>query len=151
MPEHVHLLMSEPEVGNPSKVMQVLKQRTARALLLKRRPNDPRQIKSFWRGSGAGALLAGAFLRFHVWTAKRRIEKLKYIHRNPVKRGLATAPAEWRWSSYRFYLLNESGIIRVSKGWERFRSATARRDNCSIEQTVCLPPFKKPRAGRPFY
>ena len=31
MPEHIHLLVSEPEVGTPSTVMQVLKQRTARA------------------------------------------------------------------------------------------------------------------------
>jgi putative transposase len=36
MPEHVHLLLSEPEVGSPSTVMQVLKQRTARAT---RRPS----------------------------------------------------------------------------------------------------------------
>jgi len=28
MPEHVHVLITEPEVGNPSTVMQVLKQRT---------------------------------------------------------------------------------------------------------------------------
>ena len=36
MPEHVHLLLNEPEVGTPSTVMQVLKQRTARALLPRR-------------------------------------------------------------------------------------------------------------------
>jgi putative transposase len=33
MPEHIHLLLTEPEVANPSTVMQVLNQRTARALL----------------------------------------------------------------------------------------------------------------------
>jgi REP-associated tyrosine transposase len=33
MPEHVHLLLTEPEVGSPSTVMQVVKQRTAQALL----------------------------------------------------------------------------------------------------------------------
>ena len=37
MPEHIHLLLTEPEVGNPSTVMQVLKQRLARALLPKRK------------------------------------------------------------------------------------------------------------------
>jgi hypothetical protein len=37
MPEHFHLLISEPEEGNPSKVMQVLKQRVARRLLAGRR------------------------------------------------------------------------------------------------------------------
>ena len=47
MPEHIHLLMSEPEIGTPSTAMQVLKQRTARALLPKTKPRDPRQIKLF--------------------------------------------------------------------------------------------------------
>ena len=42
MPEHVHLLLTEPEVGNPSTVMQVLKQRTARALLPRRKRKNPR-------------------------------------------------------------------------------------------------------------
>jgi REP element-mobilizing transposase RayT len=35
MPEHVHLLLGEPEKGNPSRVMQVLKQTVARPLLPK--------------------------------------------------------------------------------------------------------------------
>ena len=47
MPEHIHLLISEPEVGTPSTVMQVLKQRTARALLPKTRRRDARQIELF--------------------------------------------------------------------------------------------------------
>src|SRR6266436_4158871 len=33
MPEHFHLLISEPEKGNPSIVMQVLKQRFARRVI----------------------------------------------------------------------------------------------------------------------
>ena len=32
MPEHIHLLISEPRVGTPSTVTQVLKQRVSRAL-----------------------------------------------------------------------------------------------------------------------
>ena len=43
MPEHFHLLMTEPEVGTPSTAMQVLKQRTAHALLPKKKRGDPRQ------------------------------------------------------------------------------------------------------------
>jgi len=45
------------------------------------------------------------------------VEKLPYMHRNPVRRGLAEAPQQWRWSSYRFYLLNESGLVGVKEGW----------------------------------
>ena len=37
MPEHVHLLINEPAQGDPSTVMQVLKQRFASALLRRAR------------------------------------------------------------------------------------------------------------------
>jgi putative transposase len=47
MPEHIHLLITEPEAGNPSTVMQVWKQRTARALLPKIKPRNPRQSELF--------------------------------------------------------------------------------------------------------
>jgi REP element-mobilizing transposase RayT len=44
MPEHLHLLLGEPERGNPSKVMQAIKQGFARRLLRKLRAGDnPRQ------------------------------------------------------------------------------------------------------------
>ncbi|PYX01808.1 MAG: hypothetical protein DMG89_00315 [Acidobacteria bacterium] len=43
MPEHVHLLMGDRERGNPSTVMQALKQGFARQLLrLSRMWSDPR-------------------------------------------------------------------------------------------------------------
>ena len=35
--------------------------------------------------------------------------KLLYLHRNPVKRGLVTNPADWNWSSFRHYALREVG------------------------------------------
>jgi putative transposase len=62
-----------------------------------------------------------------VWTTKKRAEKLGYMHRNPVKRGLVDAPEQWRWSSYRFYLLGEAGPVRVNQGWGKisFRDRVA--------------------------
>jgi hypothetical protein len=49
------------------------------------------------------------------------------MHRNPVKRGLVSVPQQWRWSSYRFYLLDEAGPVRVNQGWEMvsFRDSAA--------------------------
>jgi len=67
MPEHVHLLTSEPERGKLSLVIQMLKQITSRKL----RPSEqPR----FWQVR---------YYDFPVWTEAKRIEKLRYIHRNP--------------------------------------------------------------------
>jgi putative transposase len=45
------------------------------------------------------------------------MEKLRYMHRNPVRRGLVQSPEQWRCSSYRFHLLDEPGLVKVNKGW----------------------------------
>jgi putative transposase len=127
MPEHIHLLLTEPEVGTPSTVMQVLKQRTAHALLPKRRRSNPRQRKLFADQTLRRAFWQARFYDFNVWTTKKRVEKLRYMHRNPVVRGLVEAPEQWRWSSYRFYLLDEPGPVRVNEGWTKisFRNRAA--------------------------
>jgi REP-associated tyrosine transposase len=51
---------------------------------------------------------------FNVCTARKRVEKLRYMHRNPVKRGLVEAPELWRWSSFRAYAYQESGAVRLN-------------------------------------
>jgi putative transposase len=116
MPEHVHLLITEPEVGSSSTVMQVLKQRTAHALLPKRKPRDVRQRKLFC-DDVRRAFWQARFYDFNVWSTKKRVEKLRYMHRNPVKRGLVESPEQWHWSSYRHYLLDEAGPVKVNVGW----------------------------------
>ena len=119
MPEHIHLLLSEPEVGTPSTVMQVLKQRTARALLPKSKGCDPRQINLFGETLVRTPFWQARFYDFNVWTDKKWDEKLRYMHENPVKRGLAAAPEDWRWSSYRHYFLDEAGPVQVNEGWKK--------------------------------
>jgi len=76
----------------------------------------PEAAQVVWRGCSAH-FLAARFYDFNVWSARKRIEKLRYMHRNPVKRGLVAAPDQWRWSSYRFYLLDERGPVRINEGW----------------------------------
>jgi putative transposase len=106
--------------------MQVLKQRPARALLPKRKRIDPRQAKPR-EELRARAFWQERFYDFNVWTTKKRVEKLRYMHRNPVKRGLVESPEQWRWSSYRFYLLDEVGPVQVNVGWSEisFRGRVA--------------------------
>jgi putative transposase len=54
------------------------------------------------------------FYDFNVWTEDKRIEKLRYMHRNPVTRGLVVEPEQWRWSSYRSYAFGEVGLVRIN-------------------------------------
>ena len=93
MPEHFHLLMTEPEVGDPSVVMKVIKERFARRVHHLCRPTVP----------VASRIWQKRFYDFNVWSTRKRVEKLCYMHRNPVKRGLVDHPENWKWSSFRAY------------------------------------------------
>ena len=55
------------------------------------------------------------FHDFNVWTERKRVEKLRYMHRNPVKRGLVNEPEQWPWSSFRSYLYGETGPVKVNE------------------------------------
>jgi putative transposase len=100
MPEHVHLLLGEPEHVAFTSAIQVLKQETSRKLKVIE--------KKFWQTR---------YYDVHVRTDKKKIEKLKYIHRNPVQRGLVVEPQLWLWSSYRHYVTGERGEVEVSSHW----------------------------------
>jgi putative transposase len=113
MPEHVHLLFSEPERGDPSVVMKVLKQSFARRLL--NRWRDPPQSSEWATSLTAGHVWQHRFYDFVVFTEKKRVEKLRYMHRNPVMRGLVLEPGQWNWSSYRHYAVGERGPVLVNE------------------------------------
>jgi hypothetical protein len=53
------------------------------------------------------------FYDFNVWSARKHVEKLRYMHRNPVKRGLVERPEQWAWSSFRAYFYGETEPVRV--------------------------------------
>lgn len=97
MPEHVHLLMSEPERRTLAVALQMLKQIVSRKLSV-RKASHP-----FWQAR---------YYDFNVWSERKYVEKLRYIHRNPVVRGLVSRPEDWRWSSYRHYLTGEDDVVR---------------------------------------
>jgi len=115
MPEHVHLLLGEPERRNPSVVMQALKQGFARRLLQKMRRRDSRQGDLWDAALEEGHIWQRRFYDFVVFTEHKRAEKLSYMHQNPVKRGLVLEPQQWRWSSFRHYEYGERGAVLVNE------------------------------------
>jgi len=115
MPNHIHLLLSEPARGTPSTVMQVLKQRVSRQSRGKKRRGTKNQLllpfgekealpRQFWQRR---------FHDFNVWSHKKKMEKLKYMHFNPVTRGLVRDPKDWPWSSYSHYAMGKEGLVRI--------------------------------------
>ena len=55
------------------------------------------------------------FYPYSVYSEKKRLEKLNYVHNNPVKRGLVSSPEEWPWSSFRFYYLADSSLLSMDR------------------------------------
>jgi putative transposase len=120
MLEHVHLLFSEPERGNPSLVLAALKQNFAHRLLreLRVKPGIQTDVQTgaLWTTPVAVRhIWQRRFYDFVVFTEKKRVEKLRYMHRNPVVRGFVQKPEEWPWSSFRHYAYGESGPVLVNE------------------------------------
>jgi putative transposase len=113
MPEHVYLLLSEPASAPLSKALQSLMSSVAK--LSKQRP--------FW---------LPRYYDFNVFTARKRVEKLRYMHRNPVKRGLTKRPEDWQWSSFRHYATGERGTVEVESFW----TAALREDVALKERSI---------------
>lgn len=118
MPEHVHLLIGEPKKGDPSKVIQALKQSVSRSLRsTEKRKSASNQTKlGFVVAKGFPHLWQRRFYDFNVWSPEKKLEKLKYMHFNPVKRGLVKDPNDWPWSSYGFYGGRDNGLVKID--WE---------------------------------
>jgi len=104
MPEHVHILLTEPKRGGLDRAIQALK--TSVSKQSRQRP--------FWQVR---------YFDFNVFTSAKRTEKLRYMHRNPVKRGLVESPENWCWSSFRHYLTGEQGVIEIESTWTAGRRA----------------------------
>ena len=112
MPEHFHLLMSEPEKGDPSLVMKVVKQRFAP--LVNQRMRKSSAAQTALSDAALTPVWQKRFYDFNVSSTRKRIEKLCYMHRNPVKRGLVAKPDQWKWSSFRSYAYGEVGTVRIN-------------------------------------
>ena len=112
MPEHVHLLVSEPREVLLAKALQALKLSVA----------AKREERPFWQAR---------YYDFNVFTAAKRVEKLNYMHENPVTRGLVGFPENWAWSSARHWLTGVPGVVEVESSW-----TAARRERAGVETQV---------------
>ncbi len=142
MPEHVHLLVSEPEHSSLAVAIQMLKQIVAQKL----RPTlSPRAGE---KGGAPPHFWQARYYDFNVWTKRKRVEKLGYMHGNPVKRGLVEKPEDWAWSSFRHYLTGVEGVVEIESEWtggKRERMGIVPR--VKLRQLVQNVPTLSPKEG----
>jgi putative transposase len=96
MPEHIHLLVNEPPRIVLAQFLKAVKQVTSRKLKGRR--------GKFWQDR---------YYDSSVYGEKARSEVIRYIHRNPVARGLVTKPEQWPWSSFRHYASGVKGPVEI--------------------------------------
>ncbi|MFP5205097.1 MAG: REP-associated tyrosine transposase [Acidobacteriota bacterium] len=127
MPEHVHLLLGEPRRSSLAVALQVLKQQTSRKL----------------KTDGAVRFWQRRYDDFNVWSEEKRVKKLRYMHRNPVKRGLVERPEQWPWSSFRHYATGHRGTVEIESNWTAFQRGNQLPEDLRYgeggRQALCSP------------
>src|SRR5664279_75055 len=115
MPEHVHLLISEPADNVLSTAMQSLK--TCVSVQARKEGKRIAGDPPFWQAR---------YYDHNVRNTEGFVTQLRYIHRNPVKRGLCKAPEDWVWSSFRAWALGEIGTVEIENEWTAQRREASR-------------------------
>ena len=113
MPEHVHLLLSEPEREVLASAIKSLKQGVSRRSI--------GNAEHFWQKR---------YYDFNIRNYRQFVEKLEYIHRNPVKRGLCGRPEDWEWSSFLQCATGCEGRVQIECEWEARRRERAAGSLC---------------------
>ncbi len=124
MPEHVRLLMSEPRGVRLATALQAIKLSVA----------VQRTERPFW---------SHRYYDFNVWSERKLMEKRRYLHRNPVARGLVRTPEAWEWSSFRHWWTGEVGTVEIESNW-----TAARRGGLGMSLGGGISGFPKPTSQK---
>lgn len=108
MPEHAHLLVRPlAQDYDVALILKAIKQSVSRKAKHFLRENNPdwlkrltvtrgnREVFRFWQ--------TGPGYDRNIRDEDELLEKVIYIHFNPVRRGLVSSPEKWKWSSAKEY------------------------------------------------
>lgn len=105
MPNHVHLLMFPKNGEDVPRILKFMKLKVTNTaiewlgknnpdgqkLMIDMQPNGRQHLRFWQRGEGYDR---------NIFSAEEAHEKIRYIHANPIRAGLADSENEWKWSSY---------------------------------------------------
>ena len=120
MEHHLHLIASAPEIG---KTMKEFKSYTARRIIdyleerksmrilrelhRKKMPHKTKSEYQLWQEGNHPE---------EIYNEAMLLQKIEYLHNNPVQRGYVDEPRCWRYSSARNYEGRE-GLLEVKTDW----------------------------------
>jgi len=118
MPDHVHLVLYPTGNLTVGSVIGEIKKRSAFRIISSWKQQNKEtlhRIRVCGRGKQNFAFWQPRGYDHNCRTAEITREKINYCHMNPVKAGLVADPAEWPWSSYRWYNGDKSGLVRIDE------------------------------------
>jgi putative transposase len=119
MPDHVHLLIQPiEEEYNISNILKEIKTDPARKAIKYLKENNPLELSKlstsqkyrkyrFWQKGGG--------YDRNIIKEKTLINSVKYIHNNPVRKGLVDEPGKWYYSSYNCWFNDINKPIKIDK------------------------------------
>jgi putative transposase len=118
MPDHVHLIVN-PRGCNIEVVGKELKGASARRIICWLKENEyyssleKLKLTASKKRGHTFCVWQRRVLSVDLWSHKFILQKLSYVHLNPVRAGLCDHPAKWKWSSYNSYLPKSEAAIPI--------------------------------------
>lgn len=120
MLDHVHLLVSSE--NNLSDIVRDFKSYTSKQILgLLKRKNEELMLEIFSMAASkkkrnqAYKVWQSGFHPIGIETDKFYLQKLDYIHMNPVRKGYVVKPEHWYYSSASFYAGTKNCLVEIVK------------------------------------
>jgi REP element-mobilizing transposase RayT len=120
MPNHAHYIVSADPPEHLSNIIRDFNRHTSQRITDLLEEEGKKEVLELFHKS---AIEEGRGNQYKVWQegfhpigidmADFFLEKLEYLHNNPIRKGFVEQPEQWRYSSARNYLLDDHSIINI--------------------------------------
>lgn len=116
---HFHLVLSCEDLTN---MMRSLKRFTATRIIKQIKEDRKSDILEKLKKEKKGYKINSTYQVWQEGFHPKQIisevmffQKIEYIHQNPVRKGLVEEVTDWKYSSARYYYLEEEGLIKIER------------------------------------
>lgn len=121
MPDHAHVLVWPKHMeATTGRMLHAIKQPVAVRAIRWLRANSPKFLERLSHELPSGEVkhrlweVGGGYDR-NMWTGDAIWNAVRYIHQNPVRKGLVEKAADWKWSSAAWYAGREDVPLKMDR------------------------------------
>ena len=117
MPTHLHLILFYDDKIDVSGFMRDMKKYTSviiRDMIKKERREEELRAISYHKSGQMYKVWMDRFDCVFIKSKKVLLTKIKYIHENPLRKGLVNKEEEWKYSSAGYYKTEVEGVLPIT-------------------------------------